>query len=89
MAQLHHLSVTFQILEDCYVSAKETAGAIAKCRRQFKACLEVSTVFTSTGPLCRLKLVITLSQHGVAAAALHFSRKQEEQGNAFNEFQHV
>jgi len=29
------------------------------------------------------------SQHGIAAAAWHFSKKLEEQGDVLNTFQHV
>jgi len=36
------------------IPAKVIPEAISRCRRLLKAWLEVSTVPTSTGPLCRL-----------------------------------
>ena len=90
MALLHHLLVLFQNLLGLLspaIPAKAIAESISKCRRQLKAWLELG----KRGP-CKYRPTLPsvsgkyASQHGTAAAARHFSRKLEEQGNTFNEF---
>jgi len=94
MALLHHLLVLFWIdprgLLSAATPAKTIGESISKCRRQLKAWVELG----KQGP-CKYRPAPTsvpdkyASQHGVAAAAQHLSRKLEEQGDMFNVFQHV
>ena len=72
-------------LEDHYILpylTKQNAEVISK----LQPWLDVSMVLSSTGSLCCLKLA---SQHSPAVAAWGFTRKLEEQGDAFNPFRRV